>query len=265
MVFNFLAGGAGINALAGLVGARVVVADVGVNFDFSPPQAPLDYKIAKGTANMAAGPAMSRQDAIRSIMTGIKLVDRERENGLDILGTGDMGIGNTTPSSALAAVMTGRPVGEVTGRGAGLDDDGLTAKVATIERAIAVNKPDPADPIDVLSKVGGFEIGGIAGLIIGGARWKIPVVLDGFISGAGALIAASLAPGVKDYLIAAHRSVEIGHGPIFERLGLHPLVDLDMRLGEGTGAALGIFLAEAAVAVLNGMATFAEAGVPDKE
>lgn len=264
MVLNFLAGGAGINVLARQVGAKVVVADIGVNYDFTPPNAPLDLKVAKGTRNMVQGPAMSREEAARCVMAGVELVERELSNGLDILGTGDMGIGNTTPSSAIAALVTGRPVSEVTGRGTGLDDAGLAAKVANIEKALAVNRPDPQDGLDILAKVGGFELGGIAGLIIGGARYGIPVVIDGFISGAGALIAYVLAPAVKDYLIAAHQSVEIGHRRILEHIGLRPLLHLDFRLGEGTGAALGIFLAQCATAVLNEMATFSQAGVSNK-
>ncbi len=263
MVFNFLNGGAGINVLSRQVGARVVVADLGVNFDFQEEMAPLDFKIRKGTSNLVQGPAMTREEAIQSILAGIKLVDQEAD--LDILGTGDMGIGNTTPSSAITAAITGRSAREVTGRGTGLDDDGLMAKVSIIEKALEVNRPDPSDPLDVLAKVGGFEIGGIAGLIIGGARRRVPVVADGFISGAGALIAHALAPMVKDYLIAAHQSTEIGHQSILEHIGLRPLINLDFRLGEGTGAALGIFLSECAVAILNEMATFSEAGVSDKD
>ena len=264
MVMNFLAGGAGVNVLARQAGARVIVADMGVNYDFTPPPAPVDCKVARGTANMAAGPAMTREQAVQSIRAGIGLVEAELENGIDILGTGDMGIGNTTPSSAIAAVITGSTPGEVTGRGSGLDDRSLTAKIAIIEKALSINMPNPADPLDVLAKVGGFEIGGIAGVIIGGALHRIPVVIDGFISGAGALIAASLAPAVKDYLIAAHQSVEIGHRCVLSHLGLRPLLNLDLRLGEGTGAALAMFLAQSAVAVLNEMATFGEAGVSDR-
>lgn len=263
MVMNFLNGGAGINVLSRMAGARVVVADLGVDFDFPPDMAPLDMKIARGTANMLKGPAMSREDAVKSIMAGIELVDKEPK--LDILGTGEMGIGNTSPSSAITSVMTGKPVSEVTGRGAGLDDKGLTAKVDMITTALEVNKPDPSDPIDVLAKVGGYEIGGIAGLIIGGALRRSVVVIDGFISGAGALIACALAPAARDYIIAAHQSVEIGHRYLMAELGLRPLLNLDFRLGEGTGAALGIYMAQCAVSILDEMATFAEAGVSDKE
>ncbi|MFH1137738.1 MAG: nicotinate-nucleotide--dimethylbenzimidazole phosphoribosyltransferase [Pseudomonadota bacterium] len=259
MVFNFLAGGAGINVLARQVGARVVVADLGVNGDFTGPNVPLDYKVAKGAADLTEGPAMTREQALRSILAGVELV--EKAGAVDIIGTGEMGIGNTTPSAAIAAVLTGAKVAEVTGRGAGLDDRGLEAKIRLIEQALAVNKPNPRDPLDVLAKVGGFEIGGIAGLIIGGARAGVPVVIDGFISGAAALIAQGLAPAARDYMIGSHQSVEIGHRIIYRHLGLRPLLDLDLRLGEGTGAALGIFLSQCAAAILNEMATFAEAGV----
>ncbi len=266
MVLNFLHGGAGINVLSRQVGARVVVADLGVNYDFEPPAAPIDLKIGRGTRNMAEGPAMTREEALRSILAGVDLVEKElASGGIDMLGTGDMGIGNTTPSSAIAALLTGSPVAEVTGRGAGLDDAGLAAKVAWIEKSIAVNNPDPKDALDVLAKVGGFEIGGIAGLCLAGARHRIPVVVDGFISGAGALVAYALAPAVGDYLIAAHQSVEIGHRRIWEHMGLRPLLNLDLRLGEGTGAAMAMFLVQSAAAILNEMATFSEAGVSDKE
>jgi nicotinate-nucleotide--dimethylbenzimidazole phosphoribosyltransferase len=263
MVYTFLSGGAGVNVLARQCGCKVVVADMGVNHDFPADTELKDCKVAKGTQNMLEGPAMTREQAIQSVLAGIYLVHSEAE--LDILGTGDMGIGNTTPSSAITALLTGSPVAEITGRGTGLDDQGLSAKIAAIEKAIAINQPDPSDGLDVLAKVGGFEIGGIAGVIIGGACRGVPVVIDGFISGAGALIAQALAPQVTDYIIAAHQSVEIGHARVLEKLGKKPLVDLDFRLGEGTGAALGIFMAGCAAAVLNEMATFAEAGVTDKE
>jgi nicotinate-nucleotide--dimethylbenzimidazole phosphoribosyltransferase len=263
MVTNFLRGGAGINALARHVGARVVVVDMGVATDLEPHPELLAKKVAYGTKNMARGPAMSREEAIQAIETGIEIVESELSRGMDIVGTGDMGIGNTTPSSAIVAALTGSAVADVTGRGTGIDDEQLAYKVETIERALAVNRPDPADPLDVLAKVGGLEIGGIAGVVLGAAAHRLPVVIDGFISGAGALIAAGLAPQAKDYLVAAHLSVELGHRPVLERLGLTPLLNLNMRLGEGTGAALGISLVEAAVKVLNEMATFADAGVSE--
>ncbi len=264
MVYNFLRGGAGINVLARHVGARVIVADLGVAADLEHHPALKSKKVATGTKNMAKGPAMSREEAIRSVEAGIELVEEEIPRGIDILGTGDMGIGNTTPSSAISAVITGVDAASVTGRGTGLGDEELKRKAKVIEKAIAINRPDPKDAIDVLSKVGGFEIGGIAGVILAGAANGIPVVIDGFISGAAALIASSLAPRVKSYLIASHQSVERGHRIILEHLGLKPLLNLDLRLGEGTGASLGIGLVEASLKILDEMATFGEAGVSEK-
>jgi len=185
--------------------------------------------------------------------------------GLDIVGTGDMGIGNTTASSAICAVMLGKPVAEVTGRGTGIADNQLRHKVEVINRALAVNRPNPSQPLDVLAKVGGFEIGGLAGVMLAAAAHRIPVVIDGFISGAAALIATALSPGLRDFLIAAHVSAETGHSLLLRHLGLKPLLDLDMRLGEGTGAALGIFLAETAARLLGEMSTFTEAGVSERD
>jgi nicotinate-nucleotide--dimethylbenzimidazole phosphoribosyltransferase len=265
MVYNFLRGGAGINVLARFVGARVVIADLGVASVLERHPFLKHKKVSPGTRNMTEGPAMTREEAIRSIETGMELVEEELAQGIDILGTGDMGIGNTTPSSAITAVITGADVAMVTGRGTGLKDEELKRKVEIIEKAIHVNQPDPGDGIDVLSKVGGFEIGGIAGVILAGARFQIPVVIDGFISGAAALIATSLCPQVKPYLIASHQSVERGHQIILEHLGLKPLLNLNLRLGEGTGAALGISLAEASLKILNEMATFEQAGVSGKK
>ena len=264
MVYNFLRGGAGINVLARQAGARVVVADLGVATSLERHPDLKNRKVAMGTRNMAKGPAMTREEAVRSIEAGIELVEEELSKGIDILGTGDMGIGNTTPSSAITAAFTGADVSTVTGRGTGLSDDGWKRKVEVIKNALGINRPDPKDPLDVLSKVGGFEIGGIAGVILAGASRRIPVVIDGFISGAAALIAVSLSPQVKPYLIASHQSVEQGHKIILEQLGLKPLLNLNLRLGEGTGAALGIFLVEASLKILDEMATFAEAGVSEK-
>jgi nicotinate-nucleotide--dimethylbenzimidazole phosphoribosyltransferase len=264
MVYNFLRGSAGINVLARHIGGRVVVADMGVASALEPHPDLRDRKVAMGTQNMAKGPAMSREEAIRCIEAGIELVEGELPKGIDILGTGDMGIGNTTPSSAITAAITGADVVRVTGRGTGLDDDGWERKVKMIEKALHINRPDPKDAIDVLSKVGGFEIGGIAGVILAGARYRIPVVIDGFISGAAALIAMSLSPEVKPYLIASHQSAEQGHRVLLEYLGLKPLLNLDLRLGEGTGAALGIFLVEASLKILDEMATFAGASISGK-
>jgi len=264
MVYNFLRGGAGINVLAHHVGARVVIVDMGVAGELEPQPDLVDHKVALGTRNMAQGPAMSRDQAIQAVEAGIEVVERELAKGMDIVGVGDMGIGNTTPASAITAVITGAPVAEVTGRGTGIDDEQLQHKIEVIEQALEINQPDPDYPLDVLTKVGGFEIGGIAGVAIGAAAHRIPVVIDGFVAGAGALIAAGLAPQVKDYMIAAHQSVESGHRLILDYLGLTPLFDFGLRLGEGTGAALGISIVEAGVKILNEMATFGQAGVSEK-
>lgn len=263
MVYNFVKGGAGVNVLAGHVGARVVIVDIGVAADINDPYV-VSSKVGYGTRNMAKGPAMTRGDAIKSITVGVDILEEELKKGVDIVGVGDMGIGNTTPSSAIVACITGKPVDDVTGRGTGISDATFKRKVIIIKRALETNKPSPHDPIDILAKVGGFEIGGIAGVILAAAAYKVPVVIDGFITGASALIAAALAPSVRSYLIAAHRSVEKGHETILNWLELRPLLDLRMRLGEGTGAALGISLAEAACKVLREMATFAGAGVSER-
>jgi len=265
MVYNFLGGGAGINVLAHQVGARIIVVDMGVASELEANPQLLSRKVAPGTRNMVSGPAMTSEQAVTAIETGIEIVTAEVAKGLDIVGTGDMGIGNTTASSAICAVMTGRPVAEVTGRGTGIDDKQLAHKIEVIQRALAVNRPDPKQPLDVLAKVGGFEIGGLVGVMLAAAAHRIPVVIDGFISGAAALIATALSPGLRDFLIAGHVSAEAGHKLLLKHLGLKPLLDLDMRLGEGTGAVLGIFLAEAAARILAEMSTFGEAGVSEKE
>ncbi len=265
MVLNFLRGGAGINVISRQIGARVIVVDMGVATRFEVDPRLVSIKIAPGTRNMANGPAMTQEQAIRAVEAGIEIIDAEVEKGLDIVGTGDMGIGNTTPSAAICAIMTGRKVSEVTGRGTGLSDPQLKHKIAVIEKAISVNKPDAEKPLEVLSKVGGFEIAGLAGVMIGAAASRVAVVVDGFISGAAALIATAIAPGCKDYLFAGHLSTEPGHRFMLEHLGLKPLVNLEMRLGEGTGAALGISIVEAAARILSEMATFSEAGVSEKE
>ena len=263
MVYNFIRGGAGVNVLAKHINARVIVVDMGVDHDFEKTDGLEIKKIGRGTRNMTKGPAMTRDEAERAVLAGVELVEKYRE-GLDLLGTGDMGIGNTTPSSAIVSVVTGAEPEKVTGRGTGIDDRSLRNKVAIIKKAVAVNDPDPKDALDVLAKVGGYEIGGIAGLVLGAALYKIPVVVDGFISTAGALIAAELNPLVKGYIIAAHQSVEIGHRKMLEHLEQVPLLDLNLRLGEGTGAALGMSLVEAGVKILTEMATFADAGVAEK-
>jgi nicotinate-nucleotide--dimethylbenzimidazole phosphoribosyltransferase len=265
MVANFLRGGAAINVLSRHVGARVVVVDMGVAADIPPHPSLVDAKVAPGSENIAVGPAMSREQARQAILAGVRVLEGELERGLDILGVGEMGIGNTTPAAAIAVAMTGRPPEEVVGRGTGVDDAGLTRKVDTVRRALRVNQPDPADALGVLAKVGGFEIGGMAGTMLAAAAHRRPVMVDGFISTAAAMIAAGLAPQVRPYLIASHRSQERGHRIMLDWLGLEPLLDLDMRLGEGTGAALGISLAEAACKILCEMATFGEAGISEKE
>lgn len=261
MVFNFLRGGAGINVLAKHAGADVVVIDIGVDHDFGEIEGLINLKVINGTKNLAKEPAMTRDDAVRCIETGIELADGYAKKGYKIFGTGDMGIGNTTPSSAIAAVLTGRPVSEVTGKGTGITDESLLKKIKVIEKGINLNKPNPNDAIDVLSKVGGAEIGGIAGLILGAASNRIPVVIDGFISTAGALIAYCIDPKVKDYIFAAHNSVEIGHKAMLDKMGLSPILDLNLRLGEGTGAALAMLMIEAGLKIYKEMATFGEAGV----
>jgi nicotinate-nucleotide--dimethylbenzimidazole phosphoribosyltransferase len=266
MVFNFIAGGAGINVLARHAGAEVVVVDMGVDYDFEPNPKLVDKKIAKGTKNMAKGPAMSRDEAIRAIEAGRDIFEKEYVKGpIDIAGIGDMGIGNTTPSSAIVAVISGKEVREITGRGTGINGQVFENKVNVIKKALEVNKPDNADPIDVLAKVGGFEIGGLAGVCIAAAARRVPIVIDGFIATAGALIAGEMAPQTREYMISAHRSVEKGHAVMLEHLGLRPLLDLDLRLGEGTGATIGMFIVEAGVKILNEMATFAEAEVSERE
>jgi len=267
MVYNFLNGGAGINVLARHAGARVVVVDVGVACDLSPSPDLIIKKVGYGTKNMAKGPAMTREEAIKSIEVGIEVFEEEfgSKKGIDITGTGDMGIGNTTASSAITAVITGASIEEVTGRGTGIDDKALSHKIEVIKKAIALNSPDPEGPIDVLSKIGGFEIGALAGVIIASSSRRIPVVIDGFISGAAALIAYKVEPKVKDYMIASHCSVERGHRVILEFLGLKPILDLNLRLGEGTGSTLAMMIVDAGVKILNEMATFENAGVSKKK
>lgn len=266
MVMNFLSGGAAINVLARQAGASVTIVDIGVAADFDPSLPGLLHrKVARGTRNMAKGPAMTRAEAEKALTEGMDVLAQVAEKGLDLVATGDMGIGNTTPSSAIVAVMTGLPVAKVTGRGTGIDDAGLTHKVKIIKQAIALNKPDPKDALDVLCKVGGLEIAGLAGVMVAAAARRIPVVVDGFISTAAAMIAAGLVPDVRNYLFGAHNSVEIGHRAMLKYLGLNPLIDLNLRLGEGTGAVLAFYLIEAASRILREMATFAEAGVSDKE
>ncbi len=261
MVYNFVRGGAGINVLARHAGADVVVVDIGVNFDFDDLDGLIKKKVVYGTGNIAKGPAMSREEAEKCIEVGIELVRQYAKQGYRMFATGEMGIANTTPSSAVAAVLTGRPVKDVTGRGTGIGDEALQRKITVIEEAIKINNPDPSDPVDVLAKVGGAEIGGIAGLCIGAAELGLPVVVDGFISTAGALIAYTLNQTTAEYMFAAHMSQEQGHRAMLEYMNLRPVLDLDLRLGEGTGAALAMTLLDAGLKIYREMATFEEAGV----
>jgi nicotinate-nucleotide--dimethylbenzimidazole phosphoribosyltransferase len=224
----------------------------------------ISKRIGAGTKDISNGPAMSRDDAVRCVEAGIEIA-RSLAESVDLFGVGEMGIGNTTPASAIVAAITGSPVSEITGRGTGIDAKQLEHKIQIIEKALDVNKPDPNDALDVLAKVGGFEIGGIAGLALGAAAMKKPILLDGFPATAGALIAHSLAPLSAEYMIASHRSVERGHKAMHERLGKTPLLDLDLRLGEGTGAALAMKLVDAATSILTEIATFEEAGVSESE
>lgn len=264
MVYNFIKGGAGINILARHVGARVVIIDMGVSCDFDSHPEIIVKKVNYGTKNISKGPAMTKDEAIKSIENGIEIFEEESDKGIDIAGTGDMGIGNTTLSSAIVASFTGKSVESVTGRGTGINDNTFTHKIEVIKKALEINKPNSKDAIDVLSKVGGFEIGGMAGVILAAAAKRIPVVIDGFISGAAALIAYGIEPKVKDYMFAAHCSVERGHRIILDYIGLEPILDLNLRLGEGTGAALGISIIEGGVKILTQMATFKSAGVSEK-
>jgi nicotinate-nucleotide--dimethylbenzimidazole phosphoribosyltransferase len=268
MVLNFINGGAGINVLARHAGAEVVVVDIGVDYDFNLSISPsikggafISRKVIRGTKNIRKGPAMTREEAERCIQVGIDLADEYTQKGYHMFGTGEMGIANTTPSSAITAVLTGKSIEEITGRGTGINEETWKNKVQVIRDSITVNNPNPSDPIDVLSKVGGAEIGGITGLILGAAANRVPVVIDGFISTAGALIAYLIEPKTKDYMFAAHRSHEIGHQVLLEKIGLTPMLDLDMRLGEGTGAALAMLVIEAGLKIYKEMATFAEAAV----
>ncbi len=270
MVQAFLVGGAGINALARQVGAQVWIVDMGIIPDVAVqpvsdgPRLIVD-KIARGTASLARGPAMTRAQAEQAILTGFRYAAQAFEQGVQVLGTGDMGIANTTPSAAIGAVLTGADLDLMVGRGTGVDDQGLALKKAVIAKGLAVNTPDPRDGLDVLAKVGGFEIGGIAGLVLAGAYYRRPVVIDGFISTAAALIAQALCPRVTQYLFAGHRSEEPGHRRMLAHLGLPPILELGMRLGEGTGGVLAMGIIQGAVRAYKEMLTFEQADVPDKQ
>ena len=266
MVLNFAGGGASVNVIARHAGAVVKAADIGVNHDFDPGLPIFHKKVRYGTANFTKEPAMTREEAIRSIEAGIEIFQElEAETPVDLLGTGDMGIGNTTPSSAIIAAFSGLPVDKLTGRGTGIDDAALANKIAVIQKGLDLHKPDPKDPLDILSKVGGLEIGALAGLVLGAAARGVPVICDGLISTAGALIACELAPAAKNYLFVSHKSVEIGHKYMHDRLGQEPLIDLKFRLGEGTGAAVCMELLDLATRILADIKTFEEVGVTNIE
>lgn len=263
MVLNFVQGGAAINVMARHVGARIQCVDVGVAATMDNSGVTVK-KVSCGTKNMAKGPAMTREEAIRSVEAGIQVAEEQIAKGATIIATGDMGIGNTTASSAILAVLSGMPMDCIVGRGTGIDDAMIRHKKEIVRRAVTLNNPDPRDGIDVLAKVGGLEIGGIAGVILGAAASQVPVIVDGFISGAGALIAGKIAPQSLPFMIASHDSVEPGHRIMLKMLGIEPMLQMKMRLGEGTGAALVIGLVEVACKVINEMATFSEAGVSEQ-
>jgi nicotinate-nucleotide--dimethylbenzimidazole phosphoribosyltransferase len=264
MLLNFARGGAAINVLARQAGARVVVVDMGVKSELPPLPEIRSQRIAAGTRNFTREPAMSRDQAVRALETGIALAEELAASGITLLGIGDMGIGNTTSSSALTAAFTGALPAEVVGRGTGLDDEGLHRKTEVVRRALALHRPDPADAVGTLAQLGGFEIAGLAGVALGAIAAHIPVIVDGFICGAAALTAARIAPAAAASMIASHRSVEAGHRAVLKAIGQRPLLDLDLRLGEGTGAVLAMGLVESALAIVREMATFASAGVSDR-
>ncbi|GAA3402483.1 nicotinate-nucleotide--dimethylbenzimidazole phosphoribosyltransferase [Paenibacillus hodogayensis] len=263
MVLNFLNGGAAVNVLARHVGADVVCVDIGVNAELNHPEL-LVRKVRPGTDNIAVGPAMSRDEAARAIEVGIRIADELAERGYRLFATGEMGIGNTTPSSAMLAALTGAEAADVVGRGTGIGDEALSKKRDVIRRALDVNRPDANDPLDVLAKVGGFEIAGLVGVILGAAARRCPVVVDGFISSVAALAAARIAPLAAGYMLPSHLSQELGHRLLLEHIGLRPILQMDMRLGEGTGAVLTFPIVEAAVKLMNEMATFESAGVSEQ-
>lgn len=263
MVQNFLTKGAAINCLASHAGSEVVVVDVSVDYDFASHPGLISKKVVFGTKNMTKTAAMTLQEAVQSLTVGIEAAVEFAKAGYNFFAAGDMGIGNTTPSSSITSVLTGKPAAKVTGRGTGIDSQSFQRKIRVIEKAISLNQPNPNDPVDVLAKVGGAEIGAIAGLVLGAASNRIPVVIDGFISSVGALIAYRLCPNVQGYLFAAHRSVEAGHTTVLKTIKLKPILDLNMRLGEGTGAALAMTIIEGALKTYKEMATFDSAGVAE--
>jgi nicotinate-nucleotide--dimethylbenzimidazole phosphoribosyltransferase len=265
MTYNFLNGGAAINVLARHFNVDVEVADVGVDHEFPPLQGLHALKIRRGTTNFARGPAMTRKEALQSVETGIRLAERAASRDLFLLGAGDMGIGNTSSAAAVCSALTGIPVRDITGRGTGIDASTWQRKITAIESGLAINRPDPGDPLDILAKVGGLEIGAITGLVLGAAAHRIPLILDGYIPTAAALLARLFNPSVGDILLSSHLSAESGHRVMLDYLRLSPLLDLGMRLGEGTGACIAMGLVEAAVKILREMATFETAGVAGKK
>ena len=264
MVYNMLGGGAAINVLSRYTGADLDVVDMGVNHDFADHPSLRKHKVRYGSANMAQGPAMTIGEAAQAVMTGATLAREAREHGYDLLATGEMGIANTTPATALFAVLLDLPVECVTGRGTGIDDKTLDHKITTIKQAIKVNSKNLATPLETLAALGGFEIAGICGLVLGAASVGMPVVVDGFISSAGAVAAMKLSCQVSDYLFFSHLSNEQGHKAVMSKLGARPILDLDLRLGEGTGAALAMQVIESSVKIYNEMATFSSAQVSEK-
>jgi nicotinate-nucleotide--dimethylbenzimidazole phosphoribosyltransferase len=265
MVYNFVRGGAAINVLARHVGARVIVVDMGVDAELPALPGLVSRKVRRGTHNFAQQAAMTMDEALACVESGIELAAIEIKGGHTWVVTGDMGIGNTTASSAIVAAMTGASVERVTGGGTGVTGEALAHKAAVIKAALDRRQPKAQDALDVLSKLGGFEIGGLAGIILGAAVRRCPVVLDGLIATAAALLAVGLVPAAREYLIAGHRSVEPGHTVALDALGLDPVLDLELRLGEGTGGALALPVLEAACRLLDEMATFEEAGVTTDE
>ncbi|MFZ5597296.1 MAG: nicotinate-nucleotide--dimethylbenzimidazole phosphoribosyltransferase [Bacillota bacterium] len=262
MLSAFVGGVAGINVFSRLAGAGLVLVDAGVAGAEKIPGV-LDYKVREGTGNITRGPAMTREEAVTAVEAGIKVAEGEIDRGTKILSTGDMGIGNTTPSSAILTVLAGVTAEEATGRGTMVNDSVLDKKVWAVKESIRINQPDPTDGIDVVSKVGGLEIAGLAGVILGGAARRVPVIIDGFISTAAAMIACAISEKAKDYIIASHLSGEQGHSLMLDYLGLKPMLHLEMRLGEGTGATLAMNLVDAACRVLREMASFEQAGVSE--
>lgn len=266
MVYNFANGGASVNVIGKHAGAQVTAADIGVNHTFEPDLPIFHKKVRYGTANFTKEPAMTKDEAIASIEAGIEIVNElDDTKRVDLLGTGDMGIGNTTPSSAIISAFSGISPEKLTGRGTGIDDAALENKVNVIKKGLALHCPDPRDPLDVLSKVGGLEIGALAGLVIGAAARQIPVICDGLISTAGALIAVELVPAAGNYLFASHNSVEVGHRYMHDRIGVEPMIDLKFRLGEGTGAAVCMELLDLATRVLADIKTFEEVGIANAQ